>query len=327
MREHIEPDAGLGRLHRDAAHQLQMTSQVAQLLVLEAGDLDAEQVAQLQQHLVHGRVAGSLADAVDAGREHLRARAQRHHRVPGADAEVVVEVDDKGRVGRRGLDLRDVLTHRERRVAPDGVRGGRPGAAGTQPLAVELGDVVDVGAAAVLAAELDRGRPLRSRVADGLAHHPQVGGAIEPNRQLQPLRLWDALATKQHLAELVLDVQVRCRREDEVGDLIALVAQRVDYLHGRVDVALGRAHHADHLEVRPEVPALAAIEHQAQRFSLAFRDCGEPDVHDVDPDVGQHSSQLVLVLRSDRHARHLLAVPKRVVIDADLLRGRELQVV
>src|SRR5205085_11422079 len=97
----------------------------------------------------------------------------------------------------------DVFTHRKGRVAADGIGGGRPGAAGAKALAVDLGDVVDVGAAAVLAAELDRNRALLPGVADGLAHHPQVGSAIEPNRQLQPLRLGDALPVKERPAELV----------------------------------------------------------------------------------------------------------------------------
>ena len=202
--------------------------QCAQLLVLEARDLDAEQVAKLQQHLVHRRVAGALADAVHAGGEHLRARAQRHHGVPRAEAEVVVKVHDQGRVGRRGLDRRDVLAHGEGRVAAHGVWRRGSGAAGLEAFAVDLGDVVDVGAAAVFAAELDRRRALLARVADRLAHHPQVGLAVVGHRQLQPLRLGNAVAVQQRLAQLVLDVQVGRRREDEVRHLVALVTELVD---------------------------------------------------------------------------------------------------
>ena len=98
-------------------------------------------------------------------------------------------------------------------------------------------------------------------------------------------------------------------------------------LHRRVDVALGRAHHADDLEVRPQLAALAALEDQPQRLALALGDRREADVHDVDADVGQHPRELVLVLRRDGDAGHLLAVAQRVVVDADLVRRRELQVV
>src|ERR1700730_8079947 len=54
--EDVEPDSGLGRLHEDAADPLQVPRQLPKLLVAKAGDLDLEQVAQLQQNLVHGRV-------------------------------------------------------------------------------------------------------------------------------------------------------------------------------------------------------------------------------------------------------------------------------
>src|SRR6266545_1044842 len=87
MREHVQPDARLGRLHWDPADTLEVARQLAQLVVLEVRDLDAEQVAQLHQHLVHGRVAGSLAYSVDARGEDLRPGAKGHDRVPGAEAE------------------------------------------------------------------------------------------------------------------------------------------------------------------------------------------------------------------------------------------------
>src|SRR5712691_5751487 len=77
----------------------------------------------------------------------------------------------------------------------------------------------------------------------------------------------------------------------------------------------------------PQLPTLAAFEHEPQRFALALGDVGEPDVHDVNADVGEHASELVLVLRRDRDAWHLLAIAQRVVVDADLVRRRELQVV
>src|SRR5207248_6784298 len=48
MGEDVEADSGLGGLDRNAADPLEMARQVAQLLVLEARDLDAEQVAKLQ---------------------------------------------------------------------------------------------------------------------------------------------------------------------------------------------------------------------------------------------------------------------------------------
>ncbi len=71
--EHVEADAGLGRLHGDAAHLLEAAGQGSQLFVLEVRDLDPEEVAELKQHLVHRRVAGPLPYAVDARREHLGA--------------------------------------------------------------------------------------------------------------------------------------------------------------------------------------------------------------------------------------------------------------
>src|SRR5438034_5799494 len=61
---------------------------------------------------------------------------------------------------------------------------------------------------------------------------------------------------EQRLAQLVFDVQVGRRREDEVRNVLALVAELVDDPHGRVDVALGRTHHADDLEVGRSSPRL-----------------------------------------------------------------------
>src|SRR5216683_840874 len=208
VREYVQADAGLGGLHRDSRHALEMAREVAQLLVLEIRDLDAEEIAQLHEHLVHRRVAGALADAVDARREHLRAGAERHHRVPGAQPEVVVKMHDQRRVRRSGFDARNVLADRKRRVAAHGIRRRRTRAPRPDSLAMDLGDVFDVGAAAVLAAELDRGRALLTCIADRVAHHPQVGGAVEPNWQLEPLGFGNAFAMQQGLPELVLHVQV-----------------------------------------------------------------------------------------------------------------------
>src|SRR5438270_3405411 len=128
--------------------------QLAQLFVLEAANFDAEEITKLEQHLVHRRVAGALADAVHRGGEDFGSRAEADHRVPGADAKVVMKVDDKGRVRRRRFDRRYVLAHRKRRVAANCVRGRWTGTAGLQPFAVDLGDVTDVRTRTVFAAEL-----------------------------------------------------------------------------------------------------------------------------------------------------------------------------
>src|ERR1700694_3608172 len=66
MAEDVEPDARLGGLNRNPADLLEVARQRAQLLVLEARDLDAEQVTQLQQHLVPRSIARSFTDAVHA---------------------------------------------------------------------------------------------------------------------------------------------------------------------------------------------------------------------------------------------------------------------
>src|SRR5450759_4110714 len=183
------------------------------------------------------------------------------------------------------------------------------------------------GAAAFLAADLDRCRALLARVSDRLAHHAKVGVAIVRNRELQPLGLRDPFAMQQRLAQLVLDVKVGRRREDEIRNLVTLVAERVDHAHRRIDVAFGRAHHADDLEVGSQLSPLPAFEHESQRFALALRDGGKPHVHDVDANLGEHARELVLVLWRDGYAGHLLAVAQGVVVDANLVRRRELQVV
>ena len=285
VREDVQADARLGWLHRDAAHQLEMTRQVAELLVLEMRDLDAEEVSELHQHLVHRGIAGALSDAVDAGGEDLRSGPEGHDSVPSAQTKIVVEVHDQGCIRRGRFDLRDVLPHREWRVAAHGVRGRRPRATCLQAFTVDLADVVHVGAAPILPTELDRRGALRARIADRFAHHPQVGRAVMRHGQLQPLGFGNALAMQQRLAELVLDVQVGCGREDEVGHLVAPVAKRIDHTHRGVDVAPVRAHHADHLEVRPDLATLAPFQNESQGFLLALRHRGKTDVHDVDPDV------------------------------------------
>jgi len=131
---------------------------------------------------------------------------------------------------------------------------------------------------------------------------------------------------QQGLAQLVFHMQVGGRREDEVSDLVAFVSERVDHVHRGVDVTRGRAHHADDLEVGPDLAALAAFEDEPQRLAFALGDRWKADVHDVDSDVRQHPGELVLVLRRDRDTGHLLAVAKRVVIDANLVVGRKDQV-
>ena len=73
---------------------------------------------------------------------------------------------------------------------------------------MDLGDVIDIGAAAVFAAELDRGRTLLTRVPDRLTHHAEVGLAVVRDGKLEPFRLGYAVPMQERLAELVLDVQV-----------------------------------------------------------------------------------------------------------------------
>src|SRR5438552_9901167 len=86
-------------------------------------------------------------------------------------------------------------------------------------------------------------------------------------------------------------------------------------------------HHADDLEVFTELPPFAPLEHKAERLPLPLRYRRKPDIHDVHPDVGEHSREVVLVLRSDRDTWHLLTVAERVVVDADLVGRRKRQVV
>src|SRR5712692_3530256 len=132
---------------------------------------------------------------------------------------------------------------------------------------------------------------------------------------------------KQRLAELVFDMEVRRRREDEVRHLVALVAEGVDHAHRRVDVALGRAHHANDLEVRTQLTSLPPFEDEPQRLALTLGHRRKPHVHNVDPDVGKHPRELVLVLWGDGDPGPLLAVAQRVVVDANLVWRWELQVV
>src|SRR5260370_33393932 len=103
-----------------------MARERSKLLVLETWDLDAEQVAELHEHLVHRSVPGALADAVHAGGEDFGARTKRHNRVPRAETEVVVEVDDQRCVRRRGLDRGNGLTHRKGAEATDCGRSQGP---------------------------------------------------------------------------------------------------------------------------------------------------------------------------------------------------------
>src|SRR5437879_13008224 len=97
------------------------------------------------------------------------------------------------RVWGRGLDCGDVLAHGERRVAADGVRCRRPRPPRLQTLAVDLGDVVDVGPAAILPAELDRERTLLARVPDRLAHHSEVGLTVVGDWPLEPTRCGNSI--------------------------------------------------------------------------------------------------------------------------------------
>src|SRR5207302_5103105 len=88
-------------------------------------------------------------------------------------------------------------------------------------------------------------------------------------------------AVQQRLAQLVLDVQVRSRGEDEVRHLVACVAERIHHAHRGVDVAPRRTHHADDLEVGPELAALATLENEAKGLALSFRNRRKSDVHDM----------------------------------------------
>src|SRR5579864_7226479 len=71
--EDVQTNAWLRRLHRNPADLFEVARQGPQLLVLETGDLDPEQVAELHQDLMHRSVARAFPDAVDARGEDLGA--------------------------------------------------------------------------------------------------------------------------------------------------------------------------------------------------------------------------------------------------------------
>src|SRR5215469_6157313 len=124
------------------------------------------------------------------------------------------------------VEQRDVLGHgvddarrepagRLRREATDrvGPRGSRR--AGFEPGFEQFDEIVDVAAAAVLAAELDALDAVAARVSDGVALHADVRSTVERKRLIEPLALRFAFTREERLADLVLHVQIAARGENE----------------------------------------------------------------------------------------------------------------
>ena len=78
---------------------------------------------------------------------------------------------------------------------------------------------------------------------------PDVGFTIKRERRAEPLAVEPLLSLQQHPAELVLEVQVGQRRQDEDGDVIRLTFSLAHNLQHDVDVAPHRAAHRQDVDV------------------------------------------------------------------------------
>ena len=272
---------------------------------------------------MQGRVARALADSVHGDGGDGGAVVERAHGVVGPETEVVVEVDDQRLVGERGHDPRDVVVDA---LGSEEAHGVGEGIARSSRLVAgpgQLDEVGHVGARAVFAPELHRGDPAAPRVGDGLRRHADVGLAVEGHGQLEPFLGLAAFELQEGLADLVLQVEVGARGEDEEADVVGLRPHLLEDVDGDVDVArVGAAHHHD-LEVRAQ-PALAlALQDQLEGAPLGDGGRGEAHVEDVQAGVGEEAGELVFLLGSEGHARGLLAVAQGGVVEADLPRPRE----
>ena len=92
--EDFGADDRLVLLQRNAAHALHEARQLAQLLILEAGQLDAVENAKRDDELVQLHVASPLAVAVGRYRYDLEAARNGRDRIDGPQAVVVVKMCD-----------------------------------------------------------------------------------------------------------------------------------------------------------------------------------------------------------------------------------------
>ena len=191
VRERVGADHGLVGLHEHAGELRDQARGAIQLRVVELrGDAVHLRVqAGGHGHLLERRVAGALADAVDAGLDLARAAEHADQRVGGGETEVVVAVHGEHDVAQR----RHLLVHPRDQAAPlvgrcvaDGVGQVDRGRAGFDAAVDDLGEVLALGAARIHRRELDvlaerlRQRGHRDRAVVDLAlGHAQLALAMD----------------------------------------------------------------------------------------------------------------------------------------------------
>ena len=183
--------------------------------------------------------------------------------------------------------------------------------------AEQLDEIIDVAAAAVFAAELDaldavgRARSGWRRTACGCwpAGRTTSGRSSHSDSGL-PSRASSALPILYFMCRSLPDVNTK--NVTSLGaTLISASASSVASMSLVVAAA-----HDDDVEVLADLAFALALHDQLQRAAFVFGDGREPDVHDVDADVGEPAADLVLRLRRIGDAAHLLAVAQRRVVDA-----------
>ena len=189
------------------------------------------------------------------------------------------------------------MVHAFGREHAEGVREAEPRAAGLDVGRRPLQRVAEVRAAGVLGGELDALDALAARVAHGIGDHADVGLAVELERRVEPLRFGASFPSQQGPAELVFQVQVRERRQDEHRHVPGPGAGLGHALEHAVDVpGHGPAHRQD-VQARPQLAVLLSSKDVAQGLPVAVGRDREGHVHDVDAHLGQQLRQLQLLRR------------------------------
>ena len=124
--------------------------------------------------------------------------------------------------------------------------------------------------------------PLPRGVAHGLGDHADVGLAVELERRVEPVRFGASFVSQQRPAELVFQVQVRERRQDQHRDVSGPGAGLGYAFEHAVDVAGHRPAHRQDVQARRQLAGLLGSKDVAQGLAVAVGRDREGDVHDVD---------------------------------------------
>ena len=97
----------------------------------------------------------------------------------------------------------------------------------------------------------------------------------------------------------------------------------VDHVENCIDVAVHGPAHREDVDRLSNAAFASRLENASKGDAVAFRRNRERHVHDVDADLGEQSGKRHLLIGRKCDARHLFAVPERIVVHHDRRRIRK----